>query len=132
MSFAKYSKFKEADVYPCLIFKAMSHPARLLIIRLLLNPTGEAVEHKEFKKHIPINPSTLSDHISYLRHRGVIISYWENNNYFHKLDRSMYATLVLLFRATGELPEDFVEEAKWEIQEFLKNYYESPKDNNKG
>lgn len=71
MSYSKKEEFKEREVFLADIAKALSHPARLLILKLLTKKNvcmcGEIVDL------LPLSQSTVSQHLKELKRTGLII-----------------------------------------------------------
>lgn len=70
MAFSKKEEFTKADVWLADISKAMSHPARIRILKILTNPKtcmcGDIVEL------LPLSQSTVSQHLKELKRVGLI------------------------------------------------------------
>lgn len=70
MSYSKKEEFKEKEIYLADISKALSHPARVQILKVLTKKNmcicGELVEA------LPLSQSTVSQHLKELKMAGLI------------------------------------------------------------
>jgi len=70
MSYSKKEEFREKEIYLADIAKALSHPARLQILKVLTKKNmcicGELVDL------LPLSQSTVSQHLKELKRAGLI------------------------------------------------------------
>lgn len=70
MAYKKQEDFSKADIEFATIARALSHPARISILRLLLN--RETFSCGDIVKVLPIAQPTVSQHLKELRNIGFI------------------------------------------------------------
>jgi len=73
MAYSKAAQFPENHQAMAEICKAVSHPARLLILTRIMNGKG-FVSHSEITKEIPLNSTTISQHLRTLRQARIVTS----------------------------------------------------------
>ncbi len=95
MSFSKAKNFNEYSQYISLICKAMSHPARVYIIKEIISSQGAGIGFQSLIRKIPLAQSTISQHVAYLRKMGII--------YPNPLDVNNYVINVTMNYAIVEL-----------------------------
>lgn len=101
MAFSKAHRFHPADYHYSLICKALSHPARISILRILYEH-GKC-EVKQLLNTIPLHRDTVSQHLRILREMHVInaeqkyptVIYWLNED----LPATYRTVIDLLIRA---------------------------------
>jgi DNA-binding transcriptional ArsR family regulator len=90
MPTAKTEEFKETDLMLADIAKALSHPARINILRILneLNSciTGELVDL------LPLSQSTVSQHLKELKRVGLIVGEIDGPRTCYCLNEKVVAT----------------------------------------
>lgn len=100
MAYSKASEFTRKEQELALLAKALSHPARLQILKILANRTdcvcGEIVEV------LPLAQSTVSRHLMELAKAGLISGTVEGPRSCYCLNRKNFQKLGELF---GELLE---------------------------
>ena len=74
MTFSKESDFTTADRVLSIISQGFSHPARVMILRRLVQARGKFVEHRKLIEGIPLAESTISQHLRLLRDKRLITS----------------------------------------------------------
>ena len=67
MAFSKAEEFEEKDILAARFAKALSHPARIAIVRLLANHNACC-----YCGELPIAQSTISQHLKVLKDVGLI------------------------------------------------------------
>ncbi len=70
MAFAKHTEFTAADQELAVIAKALGHPARVAILRLLA--ARQACVCGELVAELPLSQSTVSQHLKELKAAGLI------------------------------------------------------------
>ncbi|MBX2815944.1 MAG: metalloregulator ArsR/SmtB family transcription factor [Saprospiraceae bacterium] len=65
MAFSKAASFGEIDVELAALAKALSHPARLVILRFLVKQSGCICS--DIVAELPLSQSTVSQHLKVLR-----------------------------------------------------------------
>ncbi len=88
-------KYKEMAV----ILKAMAHPTRLFILDML-NEDESCVSDLQAK--IDADMSTVSKHLSVLRHAGIVSSRRVNNQVFYKL---LYPCVLDVYKCINKIKE---------------------------
>ena len=85
----KFDKKKEAAT--AVMFKALSHPARVWIVRQLAKD-----EHcvYEFVKSLGVEFATVSRHLAKLKQAGIITSRKQGREIWYGLDRSAIKKIV--------------------------------------
>ena len=71
MAFSKAEEFEEKDILAARFAKALSHPARIAIVRLLANPNA-CCYCGDLTTELPIAQSTISQHLKVLKDVGLI------------------------------------------------------------
>lgn len=88
MAFTKAHLFDPEDQLTCSFARALSHPARLDIIRFLAKSGPCSVE--SLTRRYPLSNPTVSDHLEKLRKAG-LVQFKEKHPYiFYYLDRKNY------------------------------------------
>lgn len=114
MAFSKAHRFNPVDYHYSLLCKALSHPARIAIIRTL-HEQGQC-DVATLLKHMPLRRQTVSQHLMILREMQIInceqtyptVQYWLNED----LHATYQTVLALVLHAgshfdaghTSELP----------------------------
>ncbi|GIV35960.1 MAG: transcriptional regulator [Cyclobacteriaceae bacterium] len=102
MGLTKTESFTEAEVELAKLAKALAHPARISIIRLLINKKncicGEIVDE------LPLSQSTVSQHLRELKEAGLIKGNITGTRVCYCIDEKSWRKAKKLF---GELFEDF-------------------------
>ena len=70
MKYPYIKSYVKDDIDLAELAKAMSHPGRIAMVRLLQK--RDKCSLKDFVKILPLAPTTVSQHIKKLRHAGVI------------------------------------------------------------
>ena len=71
MAFSKAEEFEEKDILAARFAKALSHPARIAIVRLLANHNA-CCYCGDVTTELPIAQSTISQHLKVLKDVGLI------------------------------------------------------------
>ncbi len=71
MAFSKAEEFPEEDIRVAVIAKALSHPARVAIIRMLARK--KTCICNDMVEELPLSQSTISNHLRELRDAGLIM-----------------------------------------------------------
>lgn len=69
MAYSKRNEFSEDEIQIALVAKALGHPARVAILKLLSN--GECI-CGEIVDQLPLSQSTVSQHLKELKTAGLI------------------------------------------------------------
>lgn len=85
MAFSRSQEFRTNEQHTALICQALSHPARIRMISRLVNAQDSSLDYPSITNDIPLNPSTISQHLKYLRSRNIIEHSYDDNNYIYKL-----------------------------------------------
>jgi len=70
MAFSKAQSFDHTPYIQSFWSKALSHPARIIILNYLMQ--NGTTSFNEIRKIIPLAPTTVSQHLKYLRQSGLI------------------------------------------------------------
>ncbi len=70
MAFSKADQFSQEDIELSKIAKALAHPARISIVKLLANKN--ACICNDIVEELPLSQSTVSQHLKELRSAGVV------------------------------------------------------------
>lgn len=84
------------------ILKALSHPTRLCIVCKLLI---KELNVSEMQSCLVIPQSTVSQHLSILKSRGVIVGRREGSEVFYSLANEEVKDVVKVFFELKEIPE---------------------------
>ena len=71
MAFSRSQEFRTNEQHTALICQALSHPARIRMISRLVNAQESSMDYASITADIPLNPSTISQHLKYLRSRNI-------------------------------------------------------------
>ncbi len=84
MAFSKRNKFPPEEIRLANIARALSHPARVVILRHLaaIGTRG----FYEISKELPLADSTVSQHLTELRKAGLIESIYRPPRIFYKIN----------------------------------------------
>ena len=85
MAFSKLAEFKSNEQHTALVCQALSHPVRIRMISRLVNRKDFTLDYDALVADIPLKSSTISQHISYLRKRGIIEYGKDNSQYVYRL-----------------------------------------------
>lgn len=97
MAFSKAHKFDDATYHFSLMCRALSHPARVLIVRKLISLHGERAKAGELTEGMPISKQALSQHFRILREMSIVKCEEEYPNIYYSLNNDMLNTLLGLF-----------------------------------
>ena len=100
MATSKKHIFLKEEIEIANIAKALSHPARIAIIRLLLNKDCIC---KEIVEELPLAQSTVSQHLKELKNLGLIVGEIEYPKICYRIDRKKWQEvqnhLITLFKS---------------------------------
>ncbi len=85
MAFSKLTEFRSHEQHTALICQALSHPVRIRMVSRLMNRQDYTLDYDALVANIPLKSSTISQHISYLRKRGIIEYGKDNSQYVYRL-----------------------------------------------
>lgn len=95
-----------------MLCKALSHPARVRIVRKLLQ--GERLTVKEIADDLPLNRSTVSQHLKVLRDMYIVDCFEEYPHVYYSLNRDLPNTFVglisLVWQSDSSYDEHYAEE----------------------
>ncbi len=72
MAFSKAHKFDDAVYHFSLMCRALSHPARIIILKRLIDSDGDKVTAGALIEGLPISRQTASGHLRMLREMSII------------------------------------------------------------
>jgi DNA-binding transcriptional ArsR family regulator len=93
MAYSKASSFDPKSFSQSLWSKALSHPARIIILRYLLE--NGVTPFYVFVKKVPLAKSTISQHLKMLRNTGLIQSYEQYPHTYYQLNHTACKELAL-------------------------------------
>ena len=100
MAASKKHTFLKEEIEIANIAKALSHPARIAIIRILLNKDCIC---KEIVEELPLAQSTVSQHLKELKNLGLIIGDIDYPKICYRVDRNKWQQiqndLITLFKS---------------------------------
>lgn len=113
MAFSKANKFEPSIYHFSLMCKALAHPARVKIINNIVD--NQLANYKQLIKGIPLDKSTISQHIKILRDMNIVII--ENNHpkLKYKLNLDITNTTLGLIQLARGAEEKFTKEFDEEI-----------------
>ena len=108
MAFSKAHRFAQSDFHFSLVCHALSHPARIAILRMLQKHTKLPVDR--LKRGIPLGNSAFSQHLKILREMHILqceeqfptVYYWLNPG----LPETQKVIRELLARSNEYFPEN--------------------------
>ena len=107
MAFSKAFEFDRNIHYHSMLFKALSHPARIVIIQTLLD--DEESEEKtvgQIARHVPLHSKTVSQHLKVLRDLNILTYRTEYPNVFYKINKDMQYTFLHIWSALSNVNKD--------------------------
>ncbi len=121
MASSKEDLFESKDRHLALLCKALSHPARINIIRNLISNERTYFQFHEITRGLPLVKSTLSQHIKYLIDMNVVRSKKSENKIYYYLNsnlQSSYIEIIFLVWSTNhekssELQKEIEKLRKW-------------------
>ena len=92
MALHKGYKFDKGVYHFSLMCKALSHPARVMILK---NISTQGLDtYKNITRNIPLHPSTITQHIKILREMNIIDSLQKNGKFYYKLNYTLESTIL--------------------------------------
>lgn len=91
MAFSKADQFHPQDHHYALLCKAISHPARICILRRILDAQMKDYEPSagNLIKALPLSQPTLSQHLQYLRSMNIIVASYNGNKTIYSLNMEL-------------------------------------------
>ena len=115
MALSKAFKFKPELYHFSLICKALSHPARVQIIRNISETNG--TYYKFMIKGIPLSQSAIAQHIKILREMNLLLVETRHPNTYYKINNRLSNTgfdlIKLALNADVKPSEQFHDEIKF-------------------
>ncbi|MBG0859047.1 MAG: helix-turn-helix transcriptional regulator [Bacteroidales bacterium] len=96
MASPKRNKFSREDIRVARFAKAMSHPARVAVLRMLA--AKEACYFNEISKKIPLAGSTVSQHMYELKRAGIVQDSYEPPRIKYSIDSRKWKQARRYFR----------------------------------
>jgi ArsR family transcriptional regulator len=93
MAFSKAKLFDPLSFQQSFWSKALSHPARIIILNYLLE--NGTTPFREFKKIIPLAPTTISQHLRTLREKELIEAEEKFPHTYYNLNRKNCKDLAI-------------------------------------
>ena len=97
MAFSKAHKFDEAIYHFSLMCRALSHPARVMILKRLISLHGDRARAGELTTGLPITQQALSQHFRILREMSVVTCQEEYPHVYYSLNSELLNTFVGIF-----------------------------------
>ena len=110
MAFSKAFEFEKNLHYHSMLFKALSHPARIVIIQTLLD--DEESDEKtvgQIARNLPLHSKTVSQHLKVLRDLNILSYRTEYPNVFYKINKEMHYTFLNIWSALSGVREDQID-----------------------
>lgn len=85
MAFSKLTEFRSHEQHTALICQALSHPVRIRMVSRLLRTKNGTLDYDTLVADIPLKGTTVSQHIAYLRKRGIIEFGKDNSQYVYRI-----------------------------------------------
>ena len=105
MAYIKNEDYSEQDLIVARFMKAMSHPARIVILQYL-SPLNEcSCCFNELSKILPISKSTISQHLKVLKDAGLILGRIEPPYMQYCINRENWAIVKKLFFAIAKIKQ---------------------------
>lgn len=116
MAFTKAHKF-DPDIYHfSLMCGALSHPARVIILKRLMNLHGESANVAELTRDLPLSKQAISEHLKILREMSIVCCEEKTPFVYYSMNPELINTVMGLFmlvtQASLKLDEQYVEELK--------------------
>ena len=93
MAFSKAPVFDDLPFLQSYFSKALSHPARVIILEHLLE--CEFAPFQDLRKKIPLAQTTVSQHLRSLREKGLIEGFQNFPHTYYRLNKSFCKNLTL-------------------------------------
>jgi DNA-binding transcriptional ArsR family regulator len=97
MAFSKAHKFDDAIYHFSLMCRALSHPARVMILKRLIALHGDRAKAGVLTVGLPITQQALSQHFKILREMSVVSCQEEHPNVYYSLNNELVNTFVGIF-----------------------------------
>jgi ArsR family transcriptional regulator, arsenate/arsenite/antimonite-responsive transcriptional repressor len=86
MAMSKKGLFEESEAELSKVCKALGHPARIKIIKILLANNNQSC--KEIVEKIPLSQSTVSQHLAELRDAQLIVGKNQRTSVIYSVDKT--------------------------------------------
>lgn len=96
--------FPEDDIVLADRIKALAHPARLAIVRALIDVGGDGCYCGDIVRELPLSQSTVSQHLKILREAGLIHGETSGPRSCYCVDREALASVAKGMEELGSLP----------------------------
>lgn len=120
MAYNKENLFDSNDRHLALLCKALSHPARINIVKNLISNEKTYFQYHEITKNLPLNKSTLSQHIRYLIEMNIVNSKKSKNKIFYYLNSKLPSTYIEIIFLVWSTNHDKSPELQQEIEKLRK------------
>ncbi len=96
MAFSKADQFHPQDHHYALLCKAISHPARINIIRRILDANNNQLESTAgyLISNLPLSKTALSHHLQYLRSMNIIVASYRGTKTIYGLNMNLPDTFI--------------------------------------
>jgi DNA-binding transcriptional ArsR family regulator len=103
MSFIRKVRYDKDDIKLARYAKALSHPARIAILRHLSSVNSCCFN--EISRGLPLAGSTVSQHLSELKSAGLITGAYEPPNVRYSIDHERFKTVRKLLKDFAKMKE---------------------------
>lgn len=97
MAFSNAHKYDPAIYHFSLLCRALSHPARVIILKRLIALHGEWAKGSDLGAGLPLAQQTLSDHFKILREMSIVNCKVRHPHTFYCLNSELFNTYVAVF-----------------------------------
>ncbi|HOY12628.1 MAG TPA: winged helix-turn-helix domain-containing protein [Saprospiraceae bacterium] len=104
MAFSKANKFLPQEYHFALMGKIMCHPARIRILRRILEGGENGATFDTIKRDMPLKDSTLSHHFEFLRKNNIIKSINFGHSTKHSINPELDFTLYRIVQLILSVP----------------------------
>ncbi|HLF65847.1 MAG TPA: winged helix-turn-helix domain-containing protein [Saprospiraceae bacterium] len=116
MAFSNAHRYDDAIYHFALLCNALSHPARVIILKRLIALHGEWARASELGAGLPLAKQTLSDHFKILREMSIVNCEVRHPYIYYSLNSTLMNTYVGIFslvtQAELKYDENYVAETK--------------------
>lgn len=98
MAFSKSINFSQTEQHLSLLCKALSHPARIHIIKKLMASKDQEMNVEKLIRDLPLHQSTCSQHLRILRQSHILLTKKEGNKIIYKFNDNMPISFVSIIK----------------------------------
>ena len=116
MAFSKAHKFDAAIYHFSLMCRALSHPARVMILKRLISRHGDRAKAGELTDGLPITQQALSQHFRILREMSIVTCQEEYPNVYYALNNELFNTFVGIFGLVTQADLKYDDDFRKEVE----------------